>query len=207
MIVASSQVLELLDSGVAGFRDMLLFDMPSGFYGFWNDSYDLTYNSYTFFGVPGVFSINDLTSNASPTINQLDVIFSGIDSKVNQHVHDEEYHRRPVTGYKAIIDEKKGVVVDVMDWFTAVIDQVETEELVGGNTSLVVKLDVGGWELKSMSYRTRSDADHQSIVPGDKGYEFTASAVTLPIYWGKAGPVRPDRAIFNSKIGSNGGGG
>lgn len=205
MRVVSSQVLDLLETGTFVRRDMILFDMPSGMYGFWNNNYDYTYSGNLYRAIPGVFQVADVPSTSQLVVNRIDINFNRLDPSVGQYIENEAYHRRPVVGYVALINPSTGVIVDVVNWFTAVIDQVEVEEAVGSTSTLIVRLDVGNWELAKSGSRTRSNADQLEIDSTDKGFEYVSAAVTQPIWWGRAGPTRPSNAVGPGSTGTTSG--
>lgn len=187
----SGTTLALLESGSYARRDLILFDMPTGRYGFWSNDYDLSYGGDIYKGVPGVFSVSDIQSTMDLVVDRLDVVFSALDPEVNLHVENEAYHRRPVYVHVAIINPHTRVVVEVLPWFIGVIDQASTSEKLKGPTTLTVRLESGNWELNRIGTRTRSDADQKQIDSADGSMRYVETVSSTPIWWGRAGPKYP----------------
>jgi hypothetical protein len=188
----STNVLNLLKKGIYGRRALVLFDMPSGRWGFWDDAYDLSYNSDTYVGIPGAFTISPISSMLDLVVNKVDIVFSGLDPTVVTHISNEDYHRRPVYINVAIIDPETSVIVGIIPWFSGILDQLEDREVVGGQSTVTIHLESGNWELGRVGTRTRSDSDQRQIQATDKSFSFVASAVTQQLWWGRSGPVRPE---------------
>lgn len=191
MRIQPPELTAVLETGKYSKRNIVLFDMPSGFYGFWNHTYDTTIDGHTIKSLPGEFQVSAIKSSMDMSIEKVTVTFGGLDPRVSMLIDEETYHRRPVRIFRAVIDPSTDKVVGITQWFSGVIDTVPTSEQVGGPTTLTVNIDSDDWELNRSGTRVRTNGDQRQIDSLDGSYAYTTSAIAKPIWWGRAGPVNP----------------
>ena len=157
-------------------RGMILFDFPSGYYGFWDGSGPFTYNSITHQGGAQAFEVElgeenlDLASSkvtlrlkANPEL--------GLTPDVLSTIENENYHQRPVTISRALFDKDTGALISVTPIRRGKVDMVEH---IKDGTDYTI---VGHIESRSLDYSKRgtamrSDAEQKAISPGDRGLEY-----------------------------------
>lgn len=193
MRILASGVLAALDDGNVAVRRMVLFDLPEGRFGFWDDVYDITYSGDTYVGSAGIVAVDLPPSSSDLAAHGLRIVISGLDASVTADVEAHEYHQRPVEVSDVYIDPDTRAVLQVKRVFVGFIDQVERQEKVDGESRLVIPCESMQRELDRTSGRTRSDADQQALFAGDGFFRHTTNATSTDIEWGNIPPQEPRR--------------
>lgn len=189
MRVFSSPALDALASGRFARRHMVRFDLDTPA-GFWDDIYDVTYESQLYKGAAGRFTISPFASVSDQSISGVEVTFSGLDVAVANEVETAQYHQRPMQVYLAILSTADNSFIAVKSYFSGFVDQIVRRESLG-SADLVVRCETISRELDRSGTRTRSDADQQSFFAGDRFFEHVAPSIFRNIVWGRKGPQRP----------------
>ena len=180
-----------LSAGNIAARNLVLFELASGNYGFWDDVHDLGWSGDTYLGRAGAFTITPLPSVSDGSVQGVDIVFSGLDERAQAIISGEQWHQKPVSIARALLDPKNGAVITVDVWYRGFIDAaIWSGDFVGGAGVLTVKTESISRELYRKSARTRSDADQRRIDASDSFFEHATAAVTQDIYWGRHGPQR-----------------
>lgn len=190
MRVFSSPALDALASGRFARRHMVRFDLEPDAVGFWDDIYDVTYESQLYWGAANRFTISPFASVSDQSVSGVEVTFSGLDVAVANEVETADYHQRPMQVFVAILSTVDNSFIAVKSFFSGFVDQVVRREQTG-RADLIVRCETISRELDRSGTRTRSDADQQSFFSGDKFFEHVAPSITRNIVWGRKGPQRP----------------
>jgi len=182
--------LDTLNAGTIVRRNLVLFELDSGNFGFWDDVYNILFDSNTYTGGAGKFTISALPSVNDLSVQGVRVEFSGLDPDALIMTETEQYHQRPVSIYLALMDLQANFL-SVKRWFTGVTDQAVRRELAGGAATLTVQAEPISRELGRAGARVRSDADQRLIDANDGFFRHVASAANQPIFWGRKGPQKP----------------
>ena len=170
-------------------RLMVLFDVGSGLYGFWQGNGPLTWNSITFKGGAQILEFDFGqeaigTESNSFTITLRSNPDAGLGADVLASFFAETYHLRPVTVYMAWFDPatramagnpvpfRRGLISDV-----GLYGEAQDRYLRGTCESWSVNNTRRGWAKAS-------DAEHQAIFAGDKFFEFTGIVGTVQMPFG-----------------------
>lgn len=188
----SQEVLDLLDSGEIVERGMLLFDLPSGLYGFWDGGYDLVHEGITY--LPGkVIQVEDATFGSNLASTSLVLRLSAIpDTDLTEDVlatiEQEDYHQRPVTISIMYIHPETREIIGVEREYRGYIDKIEHNYSVGGNAELMCYLESRARDHSRQGHRTRNDEDQKRILSNDKFFSHAGLSGSTPIYWGRLPP-------------------
>ena len=183
--------LAALAAGNYGVRGLVLFDLPSGRWGAFDDAYNLSYDGDTYVGAAGRFTLQIPPGAADLSVRGLTVTFSGIDSAALAWVQDQSYHQRPMFAALAFIATSTPQVVAVKRWFTGFVDQVIWQERIDGQARIIVRCESASRELDRSGARTRSDADQRAMDPDDGFFKHTISAIAVDVEWGSNMPQPP----------------
>ncbi|MEK9751751.1 MAG: hypothetical protein VW338_00870 [Rhodospirillaceae bacterium] len=184
-----ASTLAELQAGRANDRYMVLFDLVSGYYGFWGGLGTFSYNAVTYVGAGSLIGVEDVgqvsDGSAVPLILTLTAIpNSDLSPDVLASIENETYHQRPVVIMTAYFSTA-GVLISVETEYRGYVDKITHEHVVGGEAVLRVHLESKARDHTRRGYRMRSDADQRLIDPNDGGLRHTIQAATVPILWGR----------------------
>lgn len=181
--------LAALDAGHFAVRAMVLFDLPGGRFGMFDDQFDVAWDGDTYTGAAGRFRL-DLPAGASDmSVRNLTVTISSLDSAALAWVQSQEYHQRPMFAALAFLATETPQIVAVKRWFVGYVDQVRWQERLNGEGRLVVSCESTSRELDRSGARTRSDADQRAMDPDDMFFEHTVGAIATDVEWGTRIPA------------------
>jgi hypothetical protein len=170
-------------------RLMVLFDLASGLYGFWQGNGPLSWNSITFNGGAQLLEFDFGQETLGNESNPFSVTLrtnpdAGLTADVLATFFAENYHLRPVTVYMAWFDPdtramagnpvpfRRGLISDV-----GIYGDAGDRYLKGACESWSINHTRRGWAKSS-------DAEHRAIVSGDKFFEFTGTVGTVQMPFG-----------------------
>lgn len=158
-------------------RGMILFDFPSGYYGFWDGNGPFTYNSITYQGGAQAIEVDMGEETLALSSNQVVLRLKanpelGLTPNVLSTIEAENYHQRPVTISKAVLDKDTLALISVTPVWRGKVDRIEHVR-DGGNYSIIGHLESRSIDYSRRGTAMRSDAEQKIISPGDKGLEFT----------------------------------
>lgn len=171
-------------------RGAVLFDLPSGQWGFWDGTGPLTWNGLTFEANGQLMEIDfgdettGLESN-SFTITLRENTEAGLTPSVLNTIFAEQYHLRPVTVYQAWFNpDTRALAGDLVIFRRGVISTVEKG---GGSEGQYIR---GTCETQSIKHTRRgwakaSDAEHRNVFADDKFFEYTGIVGTVQQPFGR----------------------
>ncbi|MFG1205559.1 DUF2163 domain-containing protein [Xanthobacter flavus] len=185
-----STTLALLDSGRVVTRGLLLFDFPSGLWGFWDDLGPLVYSGVTYKGSGQLITVDEIGFSGDLSSNSINLTLTAIpDTDLSPDVlatiEAEQYHQRPVTLSRAYINPDTRAVVSVQRVYRGYVDQMVHDYTEDGQATLTCIVQGRGRDNTRRGWRTRSDADQKRIAASDGGMRHAATSGTQDIYWGK----------------------
>lgn len=195
LVLTLDQQAALEASGII-VRDLLLFDFPSNYYGFWTGNGIRTWNSIDFVGVESLIEITQDEENialeASPVTARLRAIPNiGLTPEILVTIEEEPYKHRPVTIYRALLNRTTWAFIDdpFVIW-RGIVDQFSHEESADGDYVLV-----GHFESRAIDYTrrgasVRSSAQQNLIQSGDRFFDYTGHAGTAVIFFGTKVPKK-----------------
>lgn len=182
--------LALLESGQVATRGLLLFDFPSGLYGFWDGAGTFTYAGVTYVGagqlvgLDAIGMVGDLSA-PSITLTLTAIPDTDLSPDVLATIEDEDYHQRPATLSRAYIDPDTRDLISVERVFRGYVDQMVHEYTIGGTATLTCTVESRARDNTRKGWRIRSDADQKRIDANDGGMRHATIAGSQVIYWGK----------------------
>lgn len=186
----NASTLALLASGRAASRGLILFDFPSGLYGFWDGVGSLVVSGVTYRGAGGIIRSDAVGLSGSLSSSPLTLTLSSIPQTelspgVLATIEAEQYHQRPVTLSRAYFDPATRALISVERMLRGYVDQMVHEEQPGGEALLSCIIETRGRDVTRRGYRVRSDADQKLIAASDGGMRHAAVAGNQDFYWGK----------------------
>ena len=183
-----------LESGHYAVRALVLFDLPGGRFGMFDDEYNLAYGGDTYVGAAGRFTLSLPPTAADQSVRGLTVTISGLDSSALAWVQSAEYHQRPMFALLAFIATDTPQIIAVKRWFGGFIDQVTWREGIGGQSQLIVQCESYSRDNDRAGARTRTDADQKARESTDGFFKMTVSAIATEIEWGATQPEAPAKS-------------
>lgn len=177
---------------------LFLLDWPTGLTGFWPGYGDITVGGQVYHGAGSLLAIDQIELAADLTASPLRVILravpnSALSPDILASVDDYVYKNRRAYLDLAWFSRATGSIVTNVRWWQGYIDMIEHDETVGGDYSLVARLEPASLDHSRIGYRMRSDLDQKMIDPTDRFFEHAALTPTEQISYGKAsvGAQRP----------------
>jgi len=196
----SAGAIELLESGIFVRRNLIWVEMDDDPVGFWDDAYDAEIEERTYLGVYDAMQITPLGSAADLGMRSVSVTINGLDGRVQSQVLDQPYHQRPIFISRALISPETQQVIEIDQWFAGFIDKIKRREKLGGTSVLEVLCEGIGREFNRSGARTRSDADHKQLSPGDPFFEHVVAANNVPLQWGQVQNAKQKSSSWLDKI-------
>ncbi|MGF7160123.1 hypothetical protein FHS85_001746 [Rhodoligotrophos appendicifer] len=195
MRTIDAPTLATIEAGAIAERDMILFDFPSGFHGFWTGDGVFTWNGLTFNGTGSLLSVASIEERDDLGSVALEVRLralpeAGLTGDVLAEIESEAYHQRPVTIYKAFFHPLTAALLSVSVRYRGTLDQIEHDEAADGEYTLIGRIECRSRDHTRTGYRLRSDADQRLIDPDDGGLRYAIGASRQQVYWGAERPKK-----------------
>lgn len=185
MRVISSGGRAALASGRFHARNGFVIEMPDAPFAMWDDAYTATIGGTTYLAGAGSFTLSPQSSGGDLVARSVDIVMSGIDSRVAAQVMDEPWHQQAVAISRFVIADDGAGVIHARTWFVGFLDTVEWRERAGGTSTLVARCEDIGRELGRKGSRTRSSTDQRALYDGDAFFDHVVAATTGEIVWGR----------------------
>lgn len=180
-----------LATGIVARRGAILFDFPSGMYGFWDGTEPLIWNSITFNAGAQLLQIESGEQTLAMASNPVTVkLYAnpdlGLTEDMLRTIEAENYHQRPVTIYKVTINADTRALISVIPTWRGYVDQIVHEE--GKNYAIVGKLESRSIDYSRRGTAMSANAPQQQISPGDLGLEFAGVVGAIQVPFGRETP-------------------
>lgn len=161
---------------------LLLLDFPSGQIALNSSTWDLTWLGVVYKGAYGLGTISAIT-DAPGEIKGLQFDIAGVNSAAVSLALDDadQVQGTPVTIRTAILDSSYQVVDAPIEW-TGLLDTMSMQE-DGDNASISCTAESTAVDLLRGAALTYSDADQQTLYPGDRAFEYIVSQSDTPVVW------------------------
>ncbi len=184
-------VQDAVDAGAVVDRGMVLFDFPSGLWGFWTGTGPFTWSGVTFTGAGRLIALDPVEQvsdlSAVPvTLRLSSVPDSALTPDLLATIEAEQYHQRPATLYTAYFDPETRALLDVVLEYRGEVDRIVHERRVGGEAVLRVMLESRSRDHPRRGWRMRSDADQREIDPDDGFFRFVNSTAEERVLFGRS---------------------
>lgn len=120
---------------------------------------------------------------------------SGIDPTVLELLDADELRSAAAIVYRLIFDSSGTQLLDAHVFTRGRVDQVPTDETIGGEASIGVTIEGAARGLGRRGGRMRTDADQRLVKATDGGFSRVSFAGEKTLYWGGQRPARVDSAI------------
>lgn len=187
-----SGTLAQIEEGRVGKHILMLFQFPSGDYGFFDGKGSLEHNSITYLGAGSLFEVDGIQANGDGTASSITLKLNGnadtLDANALATIEEEDYAGAPVSLMRRYYDPDTFAELSVEVVFQGYVDQISHYERTGGDAYLEVVCESRALDLGRSGYRMRSDADQRSIDADDGFYRHAQAAKDAQVYWGRKPP-------------------
>lgn len=195
MITLPSDVLNLLDAGLAPARGMILFQLGTGTYGFVRSLQPLEHEGVTY-RPGGLITVSDLPGALDRSAQAFTVTLAaspdyGMTPEVLQSIEAEDYRDRPVTVYDAFFHPHTGEKLHVQALKRGYIDTIDHIDDPETGYTLVANCESRALDYTRTNSRRRTVVDQARRAPGDMFFEHAAMRGREEIYWGREKAVAP----------------
>jgi hypothetical protein len=185
-----ADTLTMLATGRAASRGLILFDFPSGIYGFWTGLGPLVYDTVTYIGAGSLIEVEAIGSAADLASRSIvcrltSVPNSGLTPDTLATIENEQWHQSPVIVSRAYINPDTRALISVERVYRGYVDRIEHQDQVGGGAILAVYLESKSRDHMKRGYRMRGDADQRRVNAADEGLSHAATAGSQDIVWGR----------------------
>lgn len=172
------------DSIVAG--HLVDVELDSGNIRLTDINRDVVYNTQTYQSAGQLLSIDGIEETINIETNEVSLTLSGIDQAFVSTFLAEEYIDRRIVIYKAFLNAvDESLIDDPILMFEGRINGATMSEDPDAGTHEISVSVTNQWVVfERVSNRRTNDAEHQSIYPGDMGFQFT-SELTKEVLWGR----------------------
>lgn len=192
MKTLDANAIAALESGHYAVHSMILFDLPGGRWGAFDDDYTISWDGDTYVGAARRFTLRLPPTTAELAELGMTAEFSALDSAALAWVQAQSYHQRPMFAALAIIATASPQILHVKKWFSGFIDRVVWQEQIDGEARLLVHCESHSRENSRAGTRTRTDADQRLRDPDDGFFKMTVAAMAKEIEWGATEPKKPN---------------
>jgi hypothetical protein len=179
-----------LDAGSIIERELVLFDLAEGLFGYWSGVGTFAYNGVTYVGAGSLIEVDTIKQGSGLeaeglTIRLTEVPNSDLSPDVLASIESYTYHQRPVELMSAFFDASTYALLSVELIFSGYIDQVVHDNNVEGNAYIEGRLESRFRDHQRRGYRVRSDADQKRIAASDNGLRHVGVVATETILFGR----------------------
>ncbi len=190
MRVVTPATQTALDSGRIIEREMVLFDLAEGLYGFWSGVGPFTYNGVVYTGAGSLIEVDTIKQGSSLeaegiAVRLTEVPNSDLSPDVLASIESYTYHQRPVELMSVFFDAETYAVLSVELVFSGYIDQVVHDNNVEGNAYVEARLESRFRDHQRRGYRVRSDSDQKRIDATDNGFRHVGVVASETILFGR----------------------
>lgn len=183
-------LLDALAKSQYAHSELLLFDLPSGLWGFWRGFGKLTVNGIDYVGAGSLLEMQQLDfgvelSASAIALKLRAVPETTVTPDVLATIDDEQYKGRPVSISFAYFNRDTGNLITVLPQWRGYIDTIEHQGTVGDDYALVARLEPRSLDHSRAGTRVRGDSDQRLLDLTDKFFEHAAKTPTEVLPYGK----------------------
>ena len=193
----------LLDKGRWVQRGFVLFDLPSGRYGFWDGQGTHRYAGIDFEGGASLIDVAAIEGGASLASTSLvlrlrSIADSALTPDVLATIEIESYRFRPVTMWVGFFDPDTLDRVSMEVFYRGTIDNLEHKNEADGSAFLEATLSSRAVDYVKSGTSIRTTEDQQRFSSGDRFFDFVGEIGHQDIPWGPGNAkVRRRRRKWN----------
>ena len=178
-------LLAAIDQGTVRLLVMVRVDFDSGTLAWHNGLQSVTYAGQEYLPTGNLGGISAISETPGGTPQAVNINLGGIDESFVALLMDEEFTGRDAFIYIALADEDYRVDPDnVLLIFSGQVNGLDGSMGSQAGFSLSVQSRMADWErIRALKY---TDADQQSLYPGDKGFEYVPQMSQKKLIWPRA---------------------
>ena len=163
----------------------LLFkaEFDSGTVRMWTGLGEITYDGEIYLGGGNLLEWSGVGETMGTDAIGTTVTLSGIPSELLSIALQEDYQNRPAQVILAVLNEDGQIEDDVIDAFSGRMDVMSGTDS-GQTSAITVSLESDMNVFQIVDPRWYSPASQEKLFPGDRGFQYVASLMTLNIRWG-----------------------
>lgn len=136
------------------------------------------------------------TGGALGSAAQADTLkLSGVDPNTLALLDAAELKGAPVALWRIVADSSGTQLLDARVFRRGRVDTVDTQEVIGGEAAVLVKVEGAARGLGRRGGRLRSDADQRLTDASDGGHRRLSFAGEKVLYWGGKPPAQAGSAL------------
>ena len=183
----------LLDAGTWVQRGFVMFDLPSGQYGFWDGAGTHVYAGIDFVGGASLIEVEAIEGGTSLAASSLvlrlrSIADSALTPDVLASIEEQSYRFRPVTCWIGFFDPTTLDRASMEVVYRGTIDDLEHEEEADGSASLKATLASRAVDYVKSGTSLRTTEDQQRFAAGDRFFEHAGEIGHQKIWWGQDNP-------------------
>lgn len=204
----TTEELDNIHAGKYVHNWFILFEFPSGLYGFHMGSGTYNLEGQDYHGAGSVLEMEQMDSgvdlSASPILLRMRANpEAGLTVDVLASVDNEQYKNAPVSLTLVYFDPAVGEPVLVLPWWRGKVDKIPHKHVPGGEYALEATLEPVSLDHSRRGFRMRSDADQKLIDPTDRFFEHSATVMTEDLPYGRKSN-NPTRGYGSGSLGAGG---
>ena len=193
MLSISPAAQSLLDKGRWLQRGFVLFDLPSGRYGFWDGAGTHRYSGVDFEGGASLIDVDTIEGGTSLAASSLvlrlrSIADSALTPDVLATIENESYRFRPVTMWVGFFDLDTLDRVSMEVFYRGTIDNLEHKNEADGSAFLEATLSSRAVDYVKSGTSIRTTEDQQRFAAGDRFFDFVGEIGHQKIWWGQDNP-------------------
>lgn len=161
----------------------------------WGGPYDWTIAGELYRGAGDRALVQTGSAALGSAATGITLELSGVDQAALAVLDAQEVQGAPVVLRRLIFDGSGTRLLDVHVFRRGRVDEVVSEETVGGTATLKAMVEGAARGLGRRGGRMRSDADQRLIEPTDGGNKHVSYAAQKTLYWGGKTPATAGAAI------------
>jgi len=176
-------------------RMLVFMDFPSAARRFWTGVGNLSWGGNTYQGAGDLLTITEVSEVVGVEARGAQVVLSGIDQNNLSDALAENYRRKALKYWLALVNKDRSIIGDPVLLFSGKMSKATIYE--GGQSStieMVAENDLAGFNrAKELRW---NDQDQRRLHPGDSFFKFLASSQDRKVPWGRAGALDNPRTFI-----------
>lgn len=182
--------------------ELLLFDLPSGLWGFWRGIGPLVIGGVTYVGAGSLLEMQQLDFGVELAASAIALKLRAVPETsltpdILATIDDEDYKGRAVFIDFAYFDRETGILMQTLRQWRGYIDTIEHTGTIGSDYALIGRLEPRSLDHSRTGTRVRGDTDQRLFDAADPFFEHAAKTPTEVLPYGRgstAASTDPARA-------------
>ena len=193
MLSIAPAAQDLLDKGRWLQRGFVLFDLPSGRYGFWDGAETYRYSGVDFVAGGSLIEVEAIEGGTSLAASSLvlrlrSIPDSALSPDVLATIESESYRFRPATLWVGFFDPDTLDRISMEVFYRGIIDALEHKIEADGSAYLEGTLSSRAVDYMKAGTSIRTTEDQKRFSSGDRFFDFVGEIGHQKIWWGQDNP-------------------